>query len=879
MLTGGGGPGNVGGTGADGAAGGAGGGGSGGTIAVIGSVVDVSNLTVNTSGGANGAGIGTGQNGEFLLGTNTPIVSGFQTGVGKYLTGFGSLLSDPFIESGRDNPLIAGLQGGAQVYGLISCSATDPLRQALTAAGGELAIAEAQAPSNALVAVVRETIPAGFDQYSAYDLVIYANLTASALAGPSLGIVQGSADHTFDPALAYNSIANNTGQQTIQAIPAGGIFVTLAPTNNTLFVSAGLSGAVTDVSGQSFPRNTPYYVTLSSGTPPVSTPLPGLQAVTVSPDGLNVYALNVANNVLVVTNGGGLSQRQLVPVSGLTTASQLAFSPDGKNLYVTQPGNPSVTVFSRNPFTGALGGSIVGSGAPVQTLSATAGVSAAVAMSPDGTQVVLGGTGGLQSYVRSGTNGTLSGPGGVVQPAGLGAVTALDYSQDGHYLYAISHDNGAFVVLDASNLSAAPVATFSGQADGLVGASAIAVSHDDQYVYVTGDTGTLAVFQRDLGTNHFSLIQVLRQGSAGARALVGADGVAVSGDPSTGHPNQDKYVYVTSATGNSLAVFERLASGLLQPVQVLRGTQTLANPGAIAVGPDGTIYVTSQQGIGASTGGLGTFVYVPPIPVTAASWANGMATIAAAGTFAAGQPVTVAGITGSLVPSGYNGTFVITSVVSTNGAPTGFTYALTTNPGTATLNNATVIPQARALNVDFTTAMSTVTLVTGDSDNVIKMLHDPSVASLHVNAGSGTNTINLNDAPSTGQTPAYQAIVVRSGTGTNNVSFFADRPNHLFTFGVTAGANTGVGNTVSLDGNPANDGSDELDVALGSADDVAQVAGSHLAATATVSIDGGPGNNTLLYDAAGNAIDNGQGGNVPITPTAPLPSQASRSPR
>ncbi len=76
---------------------------------------------------------------------------------------------------------------------------------------------------------------------------------------------------------------------------------------------------------------------------------------------------------------------------------------------------------------------------------------------------------------------------------------------------------------------------------------------------------------------------------------------------------------------------------------------------------------------------------LPAIPsgtatITAATWASGTASItvsaAPALAYTVGQNVSISGVT----PSGYDGTFVITSVVSS----ISFTYALATNPGTAT---------------------------------------------------------------------------------------------------------------------------------------------------------------------------------------------------
>ncbi len=63
--------------------------------------------------------------------------------------------------------------------------------------------------------------------------------------------------------------------------------------------------------------------------------------------------------------------------------------------------------------------------------------------------------------------------------------------------------------------------------------------------------------------------------------------------------------------------------------------------------------------------------------ITGASWASGMATITAANVFTVGESVTIAGVK----PTGYNGTFTVASVATDSSS---FTFALSTNPGTAT---------------------------------------------------------------------------------------------------------------------------------------------------------------------------------------------------
>ncbi len=96
-------------------------------------------------------------------------------------------------------------------------------------------------------------------------------------------------------------------------------------------------------------------------------------------------------------------------------------------------------------------------------------------------------------------------------------------------------------------------------------------------------------------------------------------------------------------------------------------TYALATNPATATAPFGT----------ANVPGPGT------VSVTAATWANNTATIAAVNTFSAGQTVTIAGMT----PTAYNGVFTI---LSANGA--GFTYTLTTDPAIATAFGPATVP-------------------------------------------------------------------------------------------------------------------------------------------------------------------------------------------
>lgn len=107
------------------------------------------------------------------------------------------------------------------------------------------------------------------------------------------------------------------------------------------------------------------------------------------------------------------------------------------------------------------------------------------------------------------------------------------------------------------------------------------------------------------------------------------------------------------------------------------------------------------------------------ITISAASWSSNVASIttATAHPFVVGDPVTIAGMT----PSGYNGTVVITGSVDT----THFTYALLSNPGSATVFG--VVTDA---DVSELVAMATTFFAQGNNTSVYVL-----------ELGHGTNTV------------------------------------------------------------------------------------------------------------------------------------------
>lgn len=128
---------------------------------------------------------------------------------------------------------------------------------------------------------------------------------------------------------------------------------------------------------------------------------------------------------------------------------------------------------------------------------------------------------------------------------------------------------------------------------GVEGARCIALSPDEQYVYVASDIDdAVAVFRRSDTSGQLDFVEVNRDGEGGINELEGATGVVVS--PDGGH------VYVTSWHDNAVTVFSRDAdTGQLTFVEAHKdgagGITSLARAHGIVVSPDGEyIYVASR---------------------------------------------------------------------------------------------------------------------------------------------------------------------------------------------------------------------------------------------------------------------------------------------
>jgi sugar lactone lactonase YvrE len=320
------------------------------------------------------------------------------------------------------------------------------------------------------------------------------------------------------------------------------------------------------------------------------------------------------------------------PQDPLGNARSVAVSPDGKNIYVASFDGNSVTAFTRDPLKGAFAfqGCIANDGAngcvdpPQDSLSGATGV----AVSPDGKSVYVASyaSTSVTHLTRDLSTGFLAYQGCIANGGADGCVDPLQDSLAGAFGVAVSPDGRSVYVASVAGDSITHLTrdTSGGLTHGFIGyqgcianggasgcvdppkdslgvASGVAVSPDNQSVYVASDGGkSVTHLTRDTSgglTHGFIGYQgcIADRGANGCvdppqDSLSGAFGLTVSPD------NQS--VYVASLRANSITNLTRDtssgflayqgcianggANGCVDPPQ-----DSLANALELAVSPDG----------------------------------------------------------------------------------------------------------------------------------------------------------------------------------------------------------------------------------------------------------------------------------------------------
>jgi len=337
--------------------------------------------------------------------------------------------------------------------------------------------------------------------------------------------------------------------------------------------------------------------------------LAGVNAVALSADGLNLYATAFTDSAVTVFNRdpktGALTFKDVIMNSdigiGLQGANAVAVSPDDKHVYVASALDNAVVVFTRDTATGEI--TLVEIQQDGVNGGDGLGGASAIAISPDNRRVYVTGNqdNALTVFERDVNTGALSflqmQQDDVGSVNGLKGATDVTVSQDNLFIYVTGSGDNA-IALFTRNAELGEIGFVglyeNGTAgiNGLNGAYGIALSPDNTHLYVTGNgDNALVAFLRNPVTGELTYLQTHQDGANGVNGLSGSRDIAIS---PTGHR-----LYVASVNDNAVAVFDRDAtSGQLTFKEMVKNginnITTLDGATAVAGSSDGaSVYVAA----------------------------------------------------------------------------------------------------------------------------------------------------------------------------------------------------------------------------------------------------------------------------------------------
>ena len=220
-------------------------------------------------------------------------------------------------------------------------------------------------------------------------------------------------------------------------------------------------------------------------------------------------------------------------VSGIDQPAAIAISPDGAQLYVAGSGSNAVAIFARDADTGALHpAGVVRDGRGVQGLDQPGDV----ALSPDGAHVYVAGfdDDALAVFSRDAVTGRLRFVAvmrdRVAGVRGLGGAVSVAVSADGTSVYVAGREDDSLVVF-ARDAKSGKLRFVESERERDFGPTSLAIAPDGRHVYASGfDASALAVYERDPATGRLRRTAIVRDADDPAHALTNAASVAVSPD-------------------------------------------------------------------------------------------------------------------------------------------------------------------------------------------------------------------------------------------------------------------------------------------------------------------------------------------------------------
>jgi fibronectin-binding autotransporter adhesin len=432
---------------------------------------------------------------------------------------------------------------------------------------------------------------------------------------------------------------------TALALPAA---APAAPAPGTLAQLRGPAGCLVD-------RSAPSGTCGSARALKGPGPFMGSRAIAVSPDGANVYVAASKSDAIAIFKRNARSGRLTQPggaggcvaakgaggcggAVGLDGPNSVAVSPDGRNVYATSRNSNALSVFRRNPATGALEQLGAGfgcvSGLPVPVCASGRALVGpdVVVVSPDGKNVYVGSFFGnaVAVFNRDKASGALAQPAGTTgciaeaisgcavglalgAPEGLAVTASAVYvgSALSNAVAVLARDPSSGALAQATDGSGCIVdSALAGCTTGFEvdGANAVAVSPGGRDVYVTSLlSNSVTSFTRAIPAGSLTqktgpagcLVWLRAVGCSFGQALSAPEGLAVSPDGAN--------VYVAAFATGAIVVLDRAAksgevaqktgrAGCLAPRSVPGCTHATALRGvsSIALSPDGRhLYSTS----------------------------------------------------------------------------------------------------------------------------------------------------------------------------------------------------------------------------------------------------------------------------------------------